>query len=121
MKQFNITVKGVTYEVLVEEVPVGSAPSAPSVVAAPASATVTKAMPAATDATLLQIKAPMPGTVLSVSATPGTPVRNGEVLCTLEAMKMENDIAAPRDGIVDSVCVTKGASVESGDVLITLR
>ena len=67
------------------------------------------------------VKAPMPGTVLDVKATPGVRVQKGDVLLILEAMKMENEIAAPEDGVVAQVLVGKGASVSTGDVLITLQ
>lgn len=62
----------------------------------------------------------MPGTILDVKVAPGTAVKNGQVLCILEAMKMENDIVAPQDGTVASVNVNKGDSVEAGQTIITL-
>jgi biotin carboxyl carrier protein len=63
----------------------------------------------------------MPGTILDIKVAVGASVKKGDVLCVLEAMKMENDIPAPADGVVASVNVQKGASVNSGDVLITLN
>ena len=48
-------------------------------------------------------------------------IDKGDVICVLEAMKMENDIPAPQDGTIASVNVQKGASVNSGDVLVTLN
>ena len=63
----------------------------------------------------------MPGTILDVKVTLGQSVKKGDVVCVLEAMKMENDIPAPQDGTVASIEVTKGSSVQSGDVLITLN
>ena len=53
--------------------------------------------------------------------TVGQKISKGDVVCVLEAMKMENDIPAPQDGTVASVNVQKGASVNSGDILITLN
>ena len=126
MKRFNVTVNGVSYDVVVEEVgaeasapvaapaPVAAAPKAP--VAAPAP----KAAPAG-NAGAVAVKAPMPGTILKVNATVGASVKKGDVLCVLEAMKMENDICAPQDGTVASVNVQKGASVNTDDVLVTLN
>ena len=124
MRRFNVTVNGVTYDVVVEEVggaapaaaPVAAAPAAP--VAAPAAAP--KAAPAG-NAGAVAVKAPMPGTIMKVNVAPGQAVKKGDVLCVLEAMKMENDISAPQDGVVASVNVQKGASVQSEEVLVTLN
>ncbi len=65
--------------------------------------------------------APMPGTILSVNVSAGQAVKKGDVLCVLEAMKMENEIYAPRDGEVAAVSATKGEAVESGKVLVVLK
>lgn len=62
----------------------------------------------------------MPGTILDVKVKAGDAVKAGQVLCVLEAMKMENEIPAPRDGKVAGVAVAKGASVNAGDILVTL-
>ena len=120
MKQLKITVNGTTYDVMVEEV--GSAnTAAPASVAAPAPAPTSA--PAAAPAASVSgeaVVAPMPGVILSVSVSAGQNVKKGDVLCTLEAMKMENEIYAPRDGVVAAVSVVKGESVESGKALVTL-
>jgi biotin carboxyl carrier protein len=63
----------------------------------------------------------MPGTILNVSVTVGQSVKKGDVLCILEAMKMENEIVAPRDGVVAGVSTSKGASVNAGDPLVGLE
>ena len=63
----------------------------------------------------------MPGTILDVKVSAGQSVKKGDVICVLEAMKMENDIPAPCDGVVASVSVQKGASVSAGDVLASLN
>ena len=122
MKKYNITVNGTVYEVIVEEAdgatvaqaPVYTAPVAP---AAPKAA-APKA-PAAQGGT--PVNAPMPGTILDVKVSAGQSVKKGDVICVLEAMKMENDIPAPCDGVVASVNVQKGASVAANDVLATLN
>ena len=124
MKKYNITVNGNTYEVFVEEA--GSAASAPvapvftAPVAAPAAAP--KAAPvAAGNAGANKVVAPMPGTILDVKVSAGQAVKKGDVICVLEAMKMENDIPAPCDGVIASVNVQKGASVSANDVIATLN
>ena len=121
MKKYNITVNGNTYEVLVEEADAStpvtySAPAAP--VAAPKAAPKAAA-PVAGGA--VKVSAPMPGTILAVKVSAGQQVKKGDVICVLEAMKMENDIPAPQDGVIASINVQKGASVNAGDVLATLN
>ena len=66
------------------------------------------------------VKAPMPGKVLSVLARPGKAVTRGETLAVLEAMKMEHALAAPRDGVVEAVHAVAGQQVADGDVLVML-
>ena len=125
MRKFNVTVNGVAYDVEIEEVGAGvvSAPvAAPApVAAAPAAAPAPKAAPAAAGkASSVAIKAPMPGTILKMNVKVGDSVKSGDVVCVLEAMKMENDICAPEDGVVSSVEVSQGASVATDAVVITL-
>lgn len=125
MKKYNITVNGTTYEVLVEEA--GAVASAPAFapVAAPAPQTVAAPAPAAPKASgaagATKVTAPMPGTILAVKASVGQSVKKGDVICVLEAMKMENDIPAPCDGVIASIDVQKGASVGSGDILASIN
>jgi len=125
MRKFQIVVNGTSYIVDVEELAAGQAPApaaAPAPVAAPkaAPAAAPKAA-AAAPAGAEAVKSPMPGTINAVNVAGGQSVKKGDVLCILEAMKMENEIKAPRDGIVASVNVTKGQSVASGDVLLSLN
>ena len=134
MKKYNITVNGNTYEVIVEEAgsvasaPVFSAPAAAPVAApvatpsaaAPAAAPAPKVAPAGS-AGANSVTAPMPGTILDVKVSVGQAVKKGDVICVLEAMKMENDIPAPCDGVVASVNVQKGASVAANELLASLN
>lgn len=122
MKRFNVTVNGVTYDVTVEEIgaSASAAPAASAPVAAPVAAPAPKAVPAG-NAGSVAVKAPMPGTIMKVNTSVGASVKKGDVLCVLEAMKMENDICAPQDGVVASVNVQKGASVQTEEVLVTLN
>jgi propionyl-CoA carboxylase alpha chain len=61
--------------------------------------------------------APMPGTVVRISAEPGTAVTEGQPLLVLEAMKMEHSIAAPASGVLTELNVREGQQVVSGTVL----
>ncbi|MEF8840539.1 MAG: acetyl-CoA carboxylase biotin carboxylase subunit [Haloarculaceae archaeon] len=67
------------------------------------------------------IDAEMQGTILSVDVAEGDTVESGDVICVLEAMKMENDVIAERGGTVKRVAVEEGQSVNQGDVLVVLE
>ena len=125
MKNLKITVNGVAYSVQVEEVG-GAAPAAvaaaPAPVAAPAAAPapapVAAPAPAAVEGEA--VKAPMPGTILSVNVKAGDSVKSGAVLAILEAMKMENEIMAPCDGTIGTIACKKGDTLNSGDLIATI-
>ncbi|MBQ4574421.1 MAG: biotin/lipoyl-binding protein [Clostridia bacterium] len=121
MRKFNITVNGTTYEVEVEEITGTSAstPQAAPVSTPKASPATPKAAPVSA-AGSVKITSPMPGTIMKVSVSAGQAVKKGDIVCILEAMKMENEIFAPRDGRVASVNVSQGATVNSGDLLVSL-
>jgi acetyl-CoA/propionyl-CoA carboxylase biotin carboxyl carrier protein len=63
------------------------------------------------------IVSPMQGTVLSVEVADGDPVVAGQVICIVEAMKMENEVRALRDGIVGELSVRPGEAVGTGQVI----
>ena len=92
-------------------------PAAPAPAPAPAPASAASSAPAAAGEE--QVTAPMPGTILSVG--PGSVVKKGQVLMSLEAMKMENEIMASRDGQIVSVNVTAGSAVEAGALLCVIK
>ncbi len=129
--KYKVTLNGRTYEVEVEAgkamlldeyeaiapAPVAAAPAAAP--AAPAAAPAAAAAPVVTGAGEA-VNAPMPGTILKVNVTQGQAVKEGDVLCVLEAMKMENEIMAPKAGTVTQVVTSKGASVNTGDALVVI-
>jgi glutaconyl-CoA/methylmalonyl-CoA decarboxylase subunit gamma len=136
MKKFNITVNGVSYEVDVEEIKDGAAPSAvaaprpqaaaPAAAAAPAPAAskapaAAPAPAAAAPAGGTTVESPMPGNIWKVLVKEGQQVKDGETLIILEAMKMENDIPSPCDGVVASLHVAEGAAVNGGDILVSIK
>jgi len=131
--KYKITLNGRTYEVEVEagkamlldeyEAIAPAAPAAPAAApAAPAAAPApaAPAAPAAVTGAGEAVNAPMPGTILKVNVAQGQAIKEGDVLCVLEAMKMENDIIAPKSGTVTQVVTSKGASVSSGDPLVVI-
>ncbi|NHN64017.1 acetyl-CoA carboxylase biotin carboxylase subunit [Haloarcula sp. JP-Z28] len=67
------------------------------------------------------ITAEMQGTILSTKVAPGDDIAAGDVVCVLEAMKMENDVVASAGGTVASVPVAEGDSVDMGDTLVVLE
>ncbi|MFB6242820.1 MAG: acetyl-CoA carboxylase biotin carboxylase subunit [Halobaculum sp.] len=67
------------------------------------------------------VEAEMQGTILSVDVSEGDEVAPGDVVCVLEAMKMENDVTADMGGTVTEVPVAEGDSVDMGDVLLVLE
>ncbi|MEP6829804.1 MAG: pyruvate carboxylase [Rhizomicrobium sp.] len=66
------------------------------------------------------VAAPMPGAVSTVSVKKGEAVKAGDVLLTIEAMKMETALHAPRDGTVTELLVTPGTQIDAKDLLIVL-
>ena len=75
-------------------------------------------MTGAAGKTASEVKAPMPGLVLSLSVTEGQEIKKGDNLLILEAMKMENMLKSTTEGIVKKIFVNKGDKVEKNQVLI---
>lgn len=67
------------------------------------------------------VKAPMAGVIVKLMVAPGDVVAVNQVLLTMEAMKMETDVASPLNGKVRAVRVSPGESVKAGQVLIELE
>jgi acetyl-CoA/propionyl-CoA carboxylase, biotin carboxylase, biotin carboxyl carrier protein len=67
-----------------------------------------------------KIAVPMQGTIVKLNVAVGDEVTEGQVLCVLEAMKMENNIAADKAGTIAEVKVEEGASVGAGDIIIVI-
>ena len=134
----NVTVNGVAYEVEIVGEQASKMKKAPALFqmpefypapkAAGLSVTPTTAAPSAPKAAQaaaggpgLQVKSPLPGTILSVNVKEGDRVAPRQTLFVLEAMKMENNIDAERGGVVKSIHVQKGATVMEGDLLIVIE
>lgn len=124
----NVTVNGKVYTVETEA-PKAAAPKAeaPKAEAKPAAAPKAEAeapkaeaKPAAATAGGVQVKSPLPGSVIKVLVSEGRAVKKGDTLLTLESMKMENAIMAEADGTVKQIAVTPGQNVMQDDLLIVL-
>lgn len=118
-----VEVNGTPYKVELEKKETVKVVSAPRPSAAPRTQGGEKviAKPAATSTGGHQVKAPLPGVVVSISVKVGDTVKAADTVLMLEAMKMENAIHAGRDGKVASINVNNGDSVLEGSVLITLE
>ena len=81
----------------------------------------TQARPKADTANPAHIGAPMPGIVASVAVKPGQDIHEGDMLLTIEAMKMETALHADRAGVVKAVHVHPGAQIDAKDLLIELE
>ena len=142
IKNYEINIDGVSYDVSVEVLPEGVVPAkkttpvigtAPAAAAAPAPApAAAPAAPAPAPAAApapapavgggsIQVNASLPGKVFKIEASVGKTVKAGEAIIILEAMKMEVPVVAPQDGTVASINVSVGDAVESGVLLATMN
>ena len=128
-KNARVKVNGVDYDVELEDELVSSAPVAPIAPAAsPASATAaakeSSSAPLAPSAPASgpghTVNSPLPGVIISIDVKEGQPVKAGQRVAVLEAMKMENDIQADSDGTVTAILVQKGDSVLEGAAILSI-
>ena len=129
--KYKVTLNGRTYEVEVEAGKAMLLDEYEAIAPAPAAAAAPVAAPAAAPAAAAPaapvvtgsgeaVNAPMPGNILKVNVQNGQAVKEGQVLCVLEAMKMENEIMAPKAGTVTQVLVSKGSTVDTGAPLVVI-
>src|SRR5207247_2290216 len=69
----------------------------------------------------LQVGAPIPGLLVTITVSVGQRVAKGDRLLMMEAMKMQTTVYAPVDGVVEALHAQVGDTVESKDLLVTLR
>ncbi|WP_339780337.1 pyruvate carboxylase [uncultured Thalassospira sp.] len=79
-----------------------------------------KSRPKAEDGNPMHVAAPMPGLVVEVSVVEGQKIKAGDVICALEAMKMETAVHAEKDGTVAKIHAPAGTQVDSKDLLVEL-
>ena len=99
--------------------PVSKPAAKPAPAAAPAAAPAPVASPAA-EVQGTKVESPLPGVIRSISVKPGDKVQENQIIITLEAMKMENEICAECSGTVLAVNVAVGQSVMEGQVLAVI-
>lgn len=66
------------------------------------------------------LKSPLPGSIIKIMVTEGQAVKRGDVLLTMESMKMENEIKAEKDGVVTAIIVTTGQNVMQDEDLLLM-
>lgn len=113
-----VTVNGKSYKVEMEHAAPMAHKAAPAAPATAPKADAPKA--AAAPAGGKKVVSPLPGSVIKVLVAEGQAVKKGDILLTLESMKMENTIAAECDGTVKQVAVKAGQTVMQDDLLVVL-
>ena len=119
--KLKVTVNGIPYDIEVdvheeEKHPVGSI-----VIGGAGGMNTPVATTASVQATSANaVTAPLSGSVSRILVDEGDEITAGQVLCVLEAMKMETEITAPADGKVARILVSRGDSVAGGEALIEL-
>ena len=125
--KYNVKLHGKIYEVEVEkgvasllkEYDAISAP-APVLPAQPAAPAPADAVTATVTKGANAVESPLPGVVMELKVSVGAKVKRGDVVLTIEAMKMENEISASKDGTVTAFYVQKGSKVEQGTPIYEL-
>ena len=125
----NVTVNGIPFEVEMKQ-PVkagkqkvklsGEQKESASTATPTATATTAAAQPAAA-ASGKPVVAPLPGTINEIKVKVGDKVNAGDTVVILEAMKMQNNIEAETSGTITSINVNKGDAVMEGDTLVTIK
>ena len=122
----SVTVNGTDYQVELENTPAAPVQAAPAPVSVPAPAHVSvQPAPAlspkpAASGEGKAVTSPLPGVIIALKVNVGDPVKAGQEVAVLEAMKMENSIEATHDGTVTAVHVAKGDSVLEGAAIVTV-
>jgi biotin carboxyl carrier protein len=68
-----------------------------------------------------EMRAPIPGVIVSIPVREGDKVTRGQTIIILEAMKMQSEIASPVDGVIGSISVKERSPVQEGDLLMIIK
>ena len=117
----NVEVNGISYDVSYESKNTASPSPVARKSTAPGTPQVHVSAPPAAATGIHSIKAPLPGTILTIHVKVGDQVKRGDTLIVMEAMKMENNIMANKDGQVKAIHVSSGQTVAQDDKLIDLQ
>jgi len=123
--KYKITLNDNVYEVTVEngaaavETVTPETPPAQSTAPAPSQAPPLVPAQVPQKAQGKSVDAPLAGVIMDIHVKQGDAVKSGQLLCILEALKMENEILAPHDGVLSAVHVTKGDAVTAGSPMFT--
>ena len=123
MKVYKVKVNGKVYEVELESVSENDAKIAQSEAKEVKEEVAPAAKPAQAPVASgegVEVKAPMQGTINRVDVQNGSQVKKGQVLCILEAMKLENEIVSPADGVITQVNISKGQNVNNQELLFVI-
>ena len=125
----NVTVNGIPFEVEMKQpvkagkqkVKLSGEQKESAPTATPTAATTTAAAQPAAAASGKPVVAPLPGTINEIKVKVGDKVNAGDTVVILEAMKMQNSIEAETSGTITSINVNKGDAVMEGDTLVTIK
>lgn len=117
---YDVTVNGESFRINIADLlPPQSLMKNSAAGGAPASGPASPASASSSSSGL--IKAAMPGTVIAIKVKPGDAVKPGDVLLTLETMKMENPVKSTREGKVRDIAIKLGKFVNVGDTLVVIE
>ena len=112
-----VVVNGTTFNVVIEK-----EEQNPAVVAARRhQAAVESAAAPAVAGGLQTVKSPLPGSIMKIMVSVGQKVKKGDVLLTMESMKMENNVMSEADGVVKAIYVESGKNVMQDDKLVDIE
>ena len=114
----DVTVNGVSYQVEMQNTPVQPIVSEPKSAILSVASTPKIQDPATNIGK--SVKAPLPGVIISIKVNVGDTIKAGQVVATLEAMKMENDLESEYNGTVTAINVSQGESVLEGATIVTI-
>lgn len=115
MKKYRVKVNGKLYEVELE-----ACEEVKGSIEAPVSTPTPAPVTPASSGEGTKLLAPIGGKVLDVKVSVGSSVKKGDVVCVIEAMKLENEIKANADGVVKEIKVSKGSMVQNKDLLLII-